>query len=142
MTSLGKIFTPVNLRKCQIIVRLVFMCKSSGESIDHLLLHCEIVMTLWEEFFAWVGITWMMPRRVIDLLASWRGLQGNYQIATIWKMVPVCLRRCLWREMNEINFEDQEQSMNALKNLFSILYSIGRLWLILMEWTFMISLHH
>lgn len=59
------------------------MCKKSGESVDHLLLHCEIATTLWNDFFTRVGLTWVMPIRVIDLLASWIGLQGNSHIAAI-----------------------------------------------------------
>lgn len=54
-----------------------YMCKKDGEAVDHLLLHSEVARTLCNGFFARVGISWVMPRRLVDL-ASWRGLQGNY----------------------------------------------------------------
>lgn len=42
------------------------MCKRDEESVDHLLLHCPIAIELWETVFAFFGIQWVMPRRVID----------------------------------------------------------------------------
>jgi hypothetical protein len=43
MVVLGKILTLDNLRKRHVIVMdWRFMCKTSRESIDHLLLHCEV----------------------------------------------------------------------------------------------------
>jgi hypothetical protein len=42
-TMLGKILTMGNLRKRHIVeVEWCCLCKKSGESIDHLLLHCEV----------------------------------------------------------------------------------------------------
>jgi hypothetical protein len=49
------------------------MCKRSGKSIDHLLHHCEVTRELWVLIFHLFGVEWVMPRRVIELLASWRG---------------------------------------------------------------------
>ena len=39
--ALGKIFTLNNLRTRHI--RLVYMCKKSGKTVDQVLLHCETV---------------------------------------------------------------------------------------------------
>ena len=44
---MGKILTVDNLRKKNIIVTECCMCKKSGESIDHLLLHCEVAIEVW-----------------------------------------------------------------------------------------------
>jgi hypothetical protein len=42
---LGKILTIDNLHKKSIIVTEWYcMCKKSGKSIDHLLLHCEVAI--------------------------------------------------------------------------------------------------
>jgi hypothetical protein len=41
--ALGKILTHNNLRRCHIVVvEWCRMCKKNGESIDHLLLHCDV----------------------------------------------------------------------------------------------------
>jgi hypothetical protein len=48
MTTLGKILTLDNLRKRNIIVmEWCYMCKTCGESIDHLFLHCMVATELW-----------------------------------------------------------------------------------------------
>jgi hypothetical protein len=59
--------------------------------MDHLLLHCEIASALWTAIFSYVGLAWVMPRRVVDLFSSWRGLDGSPQSATMWKTVMSCL---------------------------------------------------
>jgi len=56
-TALGKILTHGNLRKKNVIViEWCCLCKKSGESIDHLLLHCEIARDLWRVGYATNGV--------------------------------------------------------------------------------------
>jgi hypothetical protein len=47
--------------------------KTSGESIDHLLLHCKVAKDLWSSLFNLFGVEWVMPRRVREWLMSWGG---------------------------------------------------------------------
>jgi hypothetical protein len=55
--SLGKILTLDNLRKRGlIVVKSCYMCKRSGESINYLLLHCEVAHTLWSVLFSLFGV--------------------------------------------------------------------------------------
>jgi hypothetical protein len=49
------------------------MCKRSGESVDHLLLHCDVACALWSVLFSLFDVTWVMNGRVIDLLDCWKG---------------------------------------------------------------------
>ena len=46
------------------------MCKMSEESIDHLLIHCEVTKELWSPILNLFGVEWVMPKRVYDLLFS------------------------------------------------------------------------
>jgi hypothetical protein len=48
-----------------------YMCKRDGESVDHLLLHCDIACALWSTFFNRFGLSSIMSRRVDDLYACW-----------------------------------------------------------------------
>jgi hypothetical protein len=68
--TLGKILTLDNLRKRRIIViDKCCMCKKNGESVDHLLLHCDAACVLWNAIFSRFSLSWVMPRRVVDLFA-------------------------------------------------------------------------
>jgi hypothetical protein len=66
-----------------------YMCKRNGESVDHLLLHCEVVYALWNAIFNRFGFSWIMSR-VVNLFASW-WTDGRSRSSTVWKMVPSCL---------------------------------------------------
>jgi hypothetical protein len=55
--ALGKILTTENLRKRRVIILdWCCMCKSSGESTKHLLLHCSVAWELWNMVFILFGI--------------------------------------------------------------------------------------
>jgi hypothetical protein len=46
--ALGKILTIDNLHRSMVwVLDWCFMCKRAGETVDHLLLHCEYVRELW-----------------------------------------------------------------------------------------------
>jgi hypothetical protein len=50
-TAIGKILIMNNLRKQRItVVDRCCMCKKNGESVDHILLHCEVGNALWNVF--------------------------------------------------------------------------------------------
>jgi hypothetical protein len=98
------------------------MCKRNGESVDHLLLHCDVAYALWSALFTRFGLSWVMPRRVLDLFACW-WTSGRPMSAAIWKMVPTCLLWCVWKEINNRCFEDLERSLeDILSSFFHILY--------------------
>ena len=105
--AIGKILIMDNLRKQHIIVvDLCCMCKRSGEYVDHFLLHCEISSALWT-----VGLAWVMPRKVEDLLSCRRGLYGSPQSAAVCKIASSCFLWCLWREINDRSIEGQKMMM-------------------------------
>jgi hypothetical protein len=37
------------------------VCKKCGESIDHLLRHCEVATELWNALLQLFGVAWVMP---------------------------------------------------------------------------------
>jgi hypothetical protein len=124
-TTLRRTLTMDNLRrKCIIVVGLCSMCKHSGESVNHLFLHCEVAQVLWSMVFSLFVVTWVMPEGVLELLACWHSQQGNIS-AEVWRIVPLCVMWIIWRERNEKCFEDQERSMEELKSCLFKLCSIG-----------------
>jgi len=121
-TALGKILTLDNFRKQHVIViNGCYMCKKTGESVDHLLLHCDVASALWSSLFSRFGMSWVMPIRVINLLSCWWSF-GRSRSAVVWKMAPICLFWCLWRERNNMSFEDLESTLEEI--LFSFYHSL------------------
>jgi hypothetical protein len=122
--ALGRLLTIDNLRKRHLIlVDWCCMCKKSGESVDHLLLHCPMAWELWSMVLGLFGVHWVMPSHVLDVWAGWQGSYGSHCNLVVWRMVPHCVMWCLWRERNAQHFEDCERSISALTLLFfQILY--------------------
>jgi hypothetical protein len=54
------------------------MCRCSGETVDHLLLHCNVAYELWSFMFHFFGIQWVMAGRVVNLLFGWRNWFGKH----------------------------------------------------------------
>ena len=94
------------------------MCKCNSESVEHLFLHCPVASELWDMVFSLFGVSWVMPLFVVGLFACWQGCFGRYCNGDIWKVVPLCLMWCIWKERNSRCFEDIERSMSDLKLLF------------------------
>ena len=94
------------------------MCKASGESVEHLLLHYPYAKEIWDMIFALFGIQWVMPRGVLALFECWQGTFGVNQNIVVWRAVPHCVMWCLWRECNRRTFEDCESSVVDLKLQF------------------------
>lgn len=68
----GKVLTIGNLRKggfC--LIDWCYLCKSDGESVDHVLLHCSVARGLWSYVLCMLN-SWVMPRRVVDVLRCWK----------------------------------------------------------------------
>ena len=117
--SLGKILTTDNLCKRRVLVLdWCYMCKSCGESMDHLLLHCPIACELWSLVLCLFGIHWVMPHKVIGLFESWQDMFGWHRNIVLWRLVPHCLLWCIWRERNARSFEGCELSLLEIKSFF------------------------
>ena len=86
------------------------MCKSNGESVDHLSLHCCIAVELWTLVFALFGVHSIMPKTVVELLACWQGKFGLHHNSFTRKAVPHCLMWSIWQERNNLSFEDTERT--------------------------------
>ena len=117
--TLGKVLTIDNLRKRGLIIQeWCCMYKRSGESVDHLFLHCSVALELWYLVFGLFGVHWVMPQTVMDMFCSWLGNRRRHSSILIWKMIPHCLVWCLRRERNSRHFEDFERTTPDLKLFF------------------------
>ena len=116
--TLGKILILENLwYEGVTIADWCYVCKKSGESVNHLLLHCPIAYELWSMVWTLFGLLWGMPQSVTDLLSSWQGSFGGHRSIDLQRVVPHCVLWCIWRERNSRCFEGNEQSILELKSL-------------------------
>ena len=114
-----RIFTGDNLRLRGFdFVGQCIMCHCCGETVDHLLLHCEMTHWLWNFFFQSFGILWVLASMVSNLLFGWWNWLGKHS-SKIWNLVPLCLQWCIWRERNQRTFEDLDSSRDQLLCSFS-----------------------
>ncbi len=117
--ALGSLLTIDNFRKRNLIILdWCCICKQSGESVDHLLLHCSLARELWSMVFVLFDVNWVMPCHVFNLWACWQGHLGDQRKMVVWRMVPHCVMWCIWRERNAHHFEDCERSILELKLMF------------------------
>jgi hypothetical protein len=92
-----RILTVQNLRRRQVmVIDWCYICKASGESTDHLLLHCPIVADLWSCIFSLFGLQWVMPKGVLELLACWGEGRGKSKIQDLWNSIPHGIFWVLW----------------------------------------------
>jgi hypothetical protein len=73
------------------------MCKKSKEIIDHLLLHYDVAKDLWVSIFRLFGLEWVIPQRVVELLASWRAQFESRRNLEALRITLICLVWCIWR---------------------------------------------
>ncbi|RVW56152.1 hypothetical protein CK203_080775 [Vitis vinifera] len=60
------------------------LCKGKGESIDHIFLHCPITIGLWHRLFNLVGLVWVPPRSLEDMLViTFKGLGNSLRGKTL-----------------------------------------------------------
>ena len=69
--AMDRILTMQNLRRRHVmVIDWCDMCKVSGESTDHLFLHCPIATDLWSCMFSLFGLHWVMPKGVLPFLMN------------------------------------------------------------------------
>ena len=93
------------------------MYKQSGESVDHLLLHCFMARELWSMVFGLFGVHWMMPCHVLHLWDNWQVRCGNSQTMVVWRMIPHCVM-CASGGRGMLDILKIERSVLDLKLLF------------------------
>ena len=93
--DLSKILTGANLRRGGFdFVDWCIMCCHCGETVDHLLLHCEMAHRLSSFVFTSFGFLWVIPRMILDLLFGWWNWLGKHS-SNIWNLVLLSLLWCL-----------------------------------------------
>ena len=89
---MGEILTTDNLQKQRLVVLdWCCMCKRDGETTNHLLFHGMVARKLCTIVFSCVGVPWVMPKVVVELLTGWKGKSSWFCNAENWRIIPHCL---------------------------------------------------
>ena len=106
------------------------MCQCSGETVSHLLWHCDVASMLWSRALGAFGVQWVIPAAVADLLFGWWNWLGKHS-SDIWNIVHLCLMWILWWKRNQRTFEGKERSTDELETIFfrrRTLFYCSRVW--------------
>ncbi|RVW37832.1 hypothetical protein CK203_087876 [Vitis vinifera] len=103
-----KRFKSFNVPSGQVFMELKSPFKGNGESIDHLFLHCPVTIGLWHRLFNLVGVIWVPPRSIEDMLViSFKGLGNSVRGKILWQIACLTLIWMVWQERNNRIFEDK-----------------------------------
>ncbi|XP_030479135.1 uncharacterized protein LOC115696374 [Cannabis sativa] len=83
-------------------------CKSNGEEVEHLFLHCKFSSKLWSMLLEEFGLIWALPRSVPQMLMS--KIKGSKRQDILWKTAVLATIWAIWLERNTRIFEDVENS--------------------------------
>uniref|UniRef100_A0A803PZR8 Reverse transcriptase zinc-binding domain-containing protein n=1 Tax=Cannabis sativa TaxID=3483 RepID=A0A803PZR8_CANSA len=86
-------------------------CKSSGEEVEHLFLHCKFSSKLWSMLLEEFGLIWALPRSVPQMLVS--KIKGSKRQDILWKTAVLATIWAIWLERNTRIFEDVENSLQS-----------------------------
>ena len=95
-----------------------FFCLSEVETVDHLFLHCAKTRVLWNLLFSLFGVSWILSCSVKETLLGWHGLFVDKGRKKAWQAAPLCIFWTMWKKRNLIVFDNEELSIQRLKNSF------------------------
>ena len=78
--------------------------KKKEETVNHILIHCIVVRVLWDIVLGLLGVQWVFPKTVKDVLTCWRGLFVGKKRKKIWKSIPLCIFWTIWKERDRLAF--------------------------------------
>jgi len=67
------------------------MCLEKEESVDHLVVYCQRVFSLWSLALFLMGFSWVQPSNLKDVLIAWRKILKKGWVHVIWKLVPLAI---------------------------------------------------
>ena len=94
------------------------MCLREEESVDHLFIHCTWVSGLWYLSFSLLGVNWVQPLTIKNVLMSWTRKINRGWLLGIWKMIPLAIWWSTWKERNQRIFAGKARSYQDFKLYF------------------------
>ena len=105
------------------------LCLEEEETADHLLIHCRWVSALWDLALSLIGISWVQPSNVRDVVVAWRRRMKKRRrrmkkswVLGVWNMVPLAIWWTSWKERNRHIFDDKAVLLQDFKLYFLRLF--------------------
>ena len=85
------------------------LCRKDNESIDHLLIHCQVANGLWAQLRREAGVLGALPEKCKGLLMDEViGFGSNKMARVMWRAMVMSLMWSLWLERNARIFSAKE----------------------------------
>ena len=79
------------------------LCRRSSETIDHLFLHCPITLALWHRIISQVGMKWVQPDSICDMMViSFKYFENSIRGKTLWRITCLSLLWIMWRARKDL----------------------------------------
>lgn len=101
----GKVLTMEQLKKRGFPLASSPLCLAAKEDLNHLLIHCPPVWSLWSSIIYIKKSAWVWPGTTKTLLWNWTGFQMSKKTRKLWLATPLCLFWVVWRERNQVVFD-------------------------------------
>ena len=59
--------------------------------VNHFLVHCRWAASVWHLALSVIGISWVKPLKVKDVLVAWRRRQKKNWVLGVWKIFPMAI---------------------------------------------------
>jgi len=100
------------------------LCRQEEETVHHLLVHCHWASSLWQLGLSMLGVSWVQPGKVKEVLVAWRRRMKKCLAFGVWKLIPLAIWWPVWKERNRSLFEGKDLSLHEFKLYFlRMLYS-------------------
>ncbi|WMV10976.1 hypothetical protein MTR67_004361 [Solanum verrucosum] len=110
-------------KKGRVVVTRYFLCNGTGETNNHLFLHCKFTTQLWNLFLSFTKTEWTMREHTADLMSFWMRRGGGKSQKKWRRLIPSCIWWTFGRERNQRCFEDKSISLQRLKiNCLVLIY--------------------
>ena len=100
------------------LAKRCYLCGEEEENIDHLLIHCLKIRTLWSSLLIALDIAWVTPWMTKDVIISWNKIPLRKDDCKISRATLCYLFWAIWNERNKVVFEDEQFSLSRLKIFF------------------------
>ena len=72
-----------------------------------------------------IGIGWVFPFSVRQVLLAWQGSQVGKKRKKVWRAASLCIFWTVWRERNRVAFDNEAFSAYRLKSFSFVIFGLG-----------------